>query len=110
MRKIKFSEDYEKLPLGWEGSQATLIAVYPEQVETIKNRYSAFCAYDTKVRGKEEYYPLNFKDALILVFLHHDTGRLFPTIRRYSEEKFDYYVLCVGKTFVLTPTFGGVQN
>jgi len=104
MKKIKFSEDYEKLPNDWNGTQATLIAVYPEKVETIKNKYTAFWKYDTKVRGQDKYYPLNFEDAIILVFLHHNTGRLFPTIRRNYKQKFDYYSSSIGETFVLTST------
>jgi len=101
-KKIKFSNDYEKLPLNWDGTAATLIAVYPEKMENIKNKYSAFWKKDTKVRNQEKYYSLNFKDALILIFLHHDTGTLFPTIRRNYEQKFEYYVGSIGETFILT--------
>ena len=99
MKIIKFSEDYEKLPQNWNGTLATLIAVYPEKVETIKNRYTAFWKYDTKVRGKDKYYPLNFEDAIILVFIHHNTGMLFPTIRRNYKQKFEYYSASIGETF-----------
>lgn len=103
-KQIKFSEDYEKLPLNWNGTTATLIAVYPEKVETIKNRYTAFWKKDTKVRNQKKYYPLNFEDALILVFLHHNTGTLFPTIRRNYKEKFEYYTSSIGETFMLAKT------
>lgn len=106
MKKIKFSEDYEKLPIVWAGTQATLIAVYPESVERIKNRYTAFWKFDTKVRNQDKYYPLNFKDALILIFMHHNTGRLFPTIRRNYKEKFEYYANSIGETFMLKDTRG----
>jgi len=63
MKKIKFSEDYEKLPVDWVGTEATLIAVYPEKVKNLKARYSFFLEYDTKVRGEDRHYPLNFNDA-----------------------------------------------
>lgn len=106
LKKIKFSEDYEKLPNVWAGTQATLIAVYPESVERIKNRYTSFWHYDTKVRGQDKHYPLTFTDAIILVFIHHNTGRLFPTIRRNYKEKFEYYVNSLGESFVLTNTRG----
>lgn len=102
MKRIKFSEDYEKLPIDWVGTYATLIAVYPEKVENLKARYSFFLEYDTKVRGEERRYPLNFKDALILAFIHHKTGSLFPTIRRNDKGKFEYYTASIGETFVLT--------
>lgn len=88
----------------WDKTQATLIAVYPEKVETIKNKYTAFWHYDTKVRGQKKHYPLNFKDALVLVFLHHNTGRLIPTIRRNHKEKFEYYMNSIGETFCLKYT------
>ncbi|MBN2567825.1 MAG: hypothetical protein JXB42_00175 [Deltaproteobacteria bacterium] len=104
MRQIKFSEDFEKLPENWNGTQAILIAVYPEKVETIKNAIPAFIEYDTKIRGEDRYYPIDFEDALILVFLHLNTGRLFPTIRRNYREKFEYYTASTRETFVLTST------
>lgn len=99
VKQIKFSEDYEKLPLIWNGTMATLISVYPEKVETIKNRHTAFWKKDTKVRNQEKYYSLNFEDALILVFLHHNTGMLFSTIRRNYNQKFEYYANSIGETF-----------
>ena len=113
MKTIKFSEDYEKLPFFWEGTQATLLAVYPESVNTIQQRYTAFWKRDTQIRrnstkfselGKKEYYLLNFTDAIILIFLHHNTGHLFPTIRRNYKEKFEYYMNSIGETFVLKRT------
>lgn len=103
-KKIKFSEDYEKLPIIWNGTTATLMAVYPEKVKTIKDKYAAFLRFDTKVSNQEKYYHLDFEDALILIFLHHNTRRLFPTIRRNYREKFDYYINSIGETFKLTKT------
>lgn len=103
-KKIKFSEDYEKLPVFWNGTHATLLTVFPVKMETIKNRYTAFWKFDTKIRGEERYYPLNFKDAIILVFLHHNSGKLFPTIRKNYKEKFEYYTNQIGETFQLKDT------
>jgi len=34
-KQIKFSEDYQKLPLNWEGTQAVLIGVYPTKTSII---------------------------------------------------------------------------
>ena len=101
MYEIKFNEDYEKLPLVWNGTQATLLGVYRESVETIKKRYTAFWKKDTKIRGLDKFYCLHFKDALILIFLHHNTGELFSTIRKDKDGKFEYYVDSVGETFKL---------
>ena len=101
VKHIKFSEDYEKLPIVWAGTQATLIAVYCEGVERIKNEYTAFWKFDTKIRGEERYYLLNFKDAIILAFLHHNTGIIFSTIRRNYKEKFEYYSNSIGEVFIL---------
>lgn len=103
MKSIKFSEDYTKLPLIWKGTQAKLIAVYGEDVEYIKNGLPAFHKYDTTTRDGRQY-PLNFKDALILVFIHLNSGLPFTTIRRDYKEKFEYYASAIGEIFVLEPS------
>ena len=100
MKSIKFSEDYVKLPITWKGTEAKLIAVYPEKVEYIKNALPAFHKYDTTTRDGRQY-PLDFKDALILVFIHINSGLPFTTIRRNYREKFEYYANSIGETFVL---------
>ena len=51
-------------------------------------------------------YDLNFKDGLILVFIHYNSGVPFTTIRRNYKEKFEYYSNAIGETFVLTSTQG----
>ena len=101
MKNIKFSHDYEKLPLNWENTQALLIAVYPMKVDILKNKYTSFWRYDTKIKGKDEYYPLNFEDALILIFIHYNSGKLFPTIRRDYPRKREYYQNAIGETFII---------
>lgn len=101
MKKIKFSHDYEKLPEVWEGTQARLIAVVPEKVKFIKNALTAFYNYDTKFRGEKGSYPLDFEDALILVFIHYNTGMLFTTIRRDYPEKRLYYMKSKDESFLL---------
>jgi hypothetical protein len=99
MNTIKFSFDYEKLPIGWNGSQALLVSVYPADIEWTKRAMPAFIEYDTTHRGKTERYPLDFKDGLILVFIHYNTGRVFTTIRRNINEKFEYYLSKIGESF-----------
>lgn len=104
MKELKFSEDYSKLPIVWEGTQARLIAVYPEKVSLIKNELTAFWRYDTAFRDNPGHYDLNFEDALILVFIHFNSGLPFTTIRRNYPEKFNYYFNSIGETFVLKRT------
>lgn len=99
MKNIKFGFDFEKLPKIWENTQATLIAVYPESLETIQNKFTAFWNYDTKERNKETYFNVKFKDALILVFIHQNTGRLIPTIRNNTNDNFNLYINSIGETF-----------
>jgi hypothetical protein len=104
MKTIKFSEDYFKLPPNWEGTQAKLIAVYPEKVSNIKNSLTAFWRYDTTFRNKIGRYDLDFEYALILVFIHYNTGIPFTTIRRNYSEKFEYYIHSIGESFILKKT------
>jgi len=101
MMKIKFSEDYEKLPLDWEGTQAVLIGVSPVKLSLMKMAIPKFLDYDTKFRGKSGRYDLNFDDALILTFIHINTGKPFTTIRRNYERKMNYYINSIGKIFEL---------
>lgn len=104
MKSIKFSEDYQKLPLNWEGTHAVLIGVYPTKTSIIKNRYTAFWKYDVRFRNKEGGYEFNFEDALILMFIHLNSGLPFTTIRRNYEQKYEYYVNSIGETFKLEKT------
>ena len=103
MNSIKFSEDYDKLPKDWEDSCALLIGVYPVSIEWLKKNNPAFIDYDTKFVNKDGtigHYPLDFKDGLILVFIH-DCGLPFTTIRRDYPQKRWYYQSEVGMPFVL---------
>lgn len=101
MKTIKFSNDYEKLPKIWEGTQATLISMTDVDISKLKNSHPAFIKYDSKIRGKDEYFPLDFDRGLILVFIHHNTGIPFTTIRRFTPRKADYYHMSVLETFKL---------
>jgi hypothetical protein len=99
MNKIKFSYDYEKLPLAWNGTQAVLVGICPVDIERIKKSMPAFIDYDTTHRGGKNKYQLDFKDGLILSFIHMNTGRPFTTIRRNTREKHEWYMSCLGETF-----------
>ena len=102
MPEIKFSDDYEKLPVIWQGTQATLIAVvYCDDIQKLKRSHTAFIRYDTEYRLTDGSYPLDFKEGLILVFIHHNTGVPFTTIRRFYPRKKKYYDSFLWHSFTL---------
>lgn len=88
MKQIKFSETtYKKLPKNYIGTQAVLIEV---TVIDIENQTPAFIEYDTSFEGGK--YPLPTKGKFILLSFIHQSGAFFTTLRRYTEEKYDYYI------------------
>jgi len=102
MNEIKFSDDYTKLPTIWQGTQATLIAVvYCDDIQKLKRSHTTFIRYDATYRLKDAQYPLEFKQGLILVFIHHNTGVPFTTIRRHTPQKKKYYESNIWKSFKL---------
>lgn len=102
MNKIRFSHDYEKLPLRWEGTHAVLFGVqYIDDMERFKNRYPQLISQDTKFRGENGNYELNFKEGLLLVFYHLNSKSFFTTIRKFTPEKSEYYRDCEQETFEL---------
>ena len=101
MNTLKFSHDYEKLPLIWKGTQATLISMTQVDINELKKSHPAFIKYDTKIRGEDKYFPLDFDEGLILTFIHHNTGIPFTTIRRFLPNKADYYHMAVLESFIL---------
>lgn len=101
MKTIEFYTDYDKLPTVWEGTQAILIAVIPMKIDFIKNVLTAFYRYDTTYRGGIGSHPLNFEDALVLTFIHLNTGKPFTTIRRDYPQKREYYDKSIYDYFIL---------
>ena len=101
MKAIKFSHDYFKLPVVWEGTCAVLLGVSYYQMSTLKLRLPQLIEYDTRFRGEEGSYPLDFEDGIVLVFFHLNTSTLFTTIRRHTPDKFRYYKDSVSETFLL---------
>jgi hypothetical protein len=99
--KIKFSHDYHKLPFNCNGTQATLIGVtYHDNIQRIKNSHPQFIEYDTRIRCKgTKHFPIDFEDALVLTFIHINSGLPFTTIRRYTTEKYEYYKGKLWETF-----------
>lgn len=101
--KIKFSDDYEKLPLNWKDTTATLLSVVMvENMGDMRKKIPAFFDYDCKFRNKHGWYQFYFKVGIILIFLHHTSGAPFTTLRRHTLDKYLWYQSKVGQDFVLT--------
>ena len=100
--EIWFSNDYKKLPLKWENSEAVLLSVCETDKNILLNQQE-FLKYDTEIRGVQdpEYYPINFQLGIILLFWHKESKQIFTTIRSYSNEKFTYYFDSIGEKFFL---------
>ena len=82
---LKFSHDYMKLPLDWNGTQAVLMQITNKvDMDELKLSNPAFIKYDTKFRGEEGSYELDFKWGMILFPIHLNTGLPFTTIRRWT--------------------------
>lgn len=105
MPKIKFSHDYVKLPEEWDDTEALLLCMTDELKEDLEKKCPAFLKYDTHFRGEVGHYPLPEGRLIILFFVHLPTGHLFQTIRRYSEEKYEYYDRLVGDVFIMERTY-----
>lgn len=107
MKKIKFSHDYDKLPVGWRNTSAVLVAVYRVTMGWLQ-QMPAFLKYDTSYQGGA--YQLSEdpeKEWLLLIFIHIETGRPFTTIRSHDPQKEDYYVGSIGETFIMEYTGEG---
>lgn len=95
---IKFSHKYTKLqtePYGELVRFATLLDVIPIELENLSE---TFRAYDTD-NGK---YKLPQKGKyLMLLFQPPDYGQLFPTLRRYTQSKEEYYRSRIGREFIV---------
>jgi hypothetical protein len=111
MHTIKFSDDYDKLPMKWEGTQAILIGImYCPDIRGLKKRLPQLINYDTSYRGKYGRYELNFSEGIILSLFHINSCIPFTTIRRYTKDKYDYYNKCLGETFILERIDKQMQN
>ena len=106
MNKIKFSNDYEKLPINWPDTKAVLIGISIVDIPWLKNTMPKLIDIDSKIRNSEEHYPLDFERAIVLTFFQKSniSPRLFTTIRRYVPSKYEYYKGELWKTFELVDT------
>lgn len=103
MNTIRFSNDYDKLPLQWGGTEAILIGIAVGDIEWLKKNIPSFIELDTKIRNSKDHYPLDFDTAIVLTFFHIGSfsPKLFTTIRRYTPEKYEYYKKKVWEAFTL---------
>jgi hypothetical protein len=105
MKAIRFSHDYYKLAENWQGNEAILIGVsHCKDIQKLKRDHPNFIKYDATIRDKDdpwkqEQYPLEFNEGIVLIFSHEGTGMPFTTIRRFTPEKFEYYEGSLWETF-----------
>lgn len=93
---IKFSHHYFKLKtLGGFVDEAHLLAVMRVDLEDLP---PVFKNFDTYYDGGK--YPLpEFGEYIMLLFQKSGWWALFPTLRRYTPDKYSYYKELVGQTF-----------
>ncbi len=102
MNKLKFSRDFNKLPVFWEGTQVVLIGVqHIKDMDNFKKLLPQLIKVDTMLRDGGEFYPLDFKEGLLVTLFHINPDYLFTTFRRYTEEKYRHYNENIGETFEL---------
>ena len=91
--KIKFSNEYQKHPDGWE--ESTLLEVLVCNIDELSK---PFLEYDTTFKNGGRY-PLPRKGKFMILLLLSKSGHLWTTIRRHTPRKEAYYTLCIGKQF-----------
>jgi hypothetical protein len=101
-KKIKFSHWYHKFDNvlnSLKGASNTadllLVAKLPNQMF-----YTAFLEYDTAYEDKNYELP-DSEYYLLLIFKSDYSSLLFPTIRRYTDQKYKYYMKSIGEEFVI---------
>ena len=82
--KIKFSHAYSKMPKN--PSHSRLLEVFTVDRSDL---HRCFVDYDTKIKLAGNYKLPSGK--LLVLLLLTESGELFSTIRRYTEEKELYY-------------------
>ena len=101
MKQIKFSrKDYEKFRRiqKMPPFTAQLLQVFLLQSNDVTD---CFREYDTKYYTEKgvDYYPLNRRTWIVLLFEEKETGLLFTTMRSANTSKLQYYRDCQGEEF-----------
>jgi hypothetical protein len=95
MNKIKFSDDYYKLPVDSNGTKAKLVHI--ERIN-LEDQVPWFIRYDTdQTLGRK--YDLPSKGEFLLLLFKHESGAIFTTLRRDTYKKYDYYKESEGEWF-----------
>lgn len=97
---LAFSNNYQKLPLTWEGTKAFLV-----RVETIllERQTFALLDYDTRIR-EGGFYALPKKGEYLFLLFRHESGALFTTLRSYTAKKRTKYLEHLHDAFTLVRT------
>jgi len=95
MKQIKFSHRYKKMPLSLTYGEraATLLQVLKVHYDDLSD---LFIEYDTSY--KDGNYPIPKTDLIFLLFQTRE-GKLFTTIRRFTDRKWEYYKKAEGEKF-----------
>jgi hypothetical protein len=102
---IKFSQQFVKLPVGFNGTFAKLVKVEGKKFSDLD---SAFVEEDSRyvVDGEVKHYIFDFRyDRCIVLTFVHESGVEFTTIRSYTADKFEYYLKNVGLMFELVRSY-----
>lgn len=100
---IKFSADYEKLPLNWNGTFAKLVKIEPKRFSELD---PAFVEFDSRYRGGVGHFEFTSKyDRVILLTFVHFSGVTFTTIRSYSADKLEYYLKNINMQFEMVRSY-----
>lgn len=94
MAKIKFSHNYLKMPIQTECAKLLQIFIVD------KNELSrTFIKYDTQYmeNGCPKEYPLPNGKLIVLLFDDEDNNCIFTTIRRWTQQKEEYYRSLIDK-------------
>jgi hypothetical protein len=94
---LKFSSDYAKLPVDWEGTRAQFVF---KGVLNLAMQSPAFIEFDTRQRDGG-HYALPKSGAFLVLGFVHETGLFFQTLRRWTKQKEAYYDSLLGKWFEL---------
>ena len=111
MKQIRFShKDYEKFRKidKMPPFTAQLLQVFLLQSNDVTD---CFREYDAKyyTGNGADYYPLNSRTWLVLLFEEKDRGLLFTTMRSANTSKLQYYRDCQGEEFEVVAKEQGVQ-
>ena len=91
MKTIKFSNEYIKMPPYYQ--KARLLEVF----DTTKAALSEdFITYDTTKKNGNQY---ELPDGRLIVLLLQSEGRVWTTVRRWTESKANYYRGSRGEIF-----------